>query len=404
MTDGGPAVPTTWDQLRDRLSEPTFNSATRSRVGVWIANTLELHLGTDWPERASAASRLGSLMDLHRSNPAFFRHLTTALRLESVTTLKGRRPLLASLRRDFGAGTRDHVDVQLEIATLAMSCGWDVTCEERVAPDAPPLDIVIKSAGTALPVEVKVMLVSEQNRTIERESSYFDAIVFDLLARYDVILGGQLPGIPNELGRQAIQANVEPLAIAVQADHVSRTVSVGGVDLTVTWLGAVSDGVLSTMPGPKANDAARLPEKLTPKALQATKSGARWLRLELVSGYFQLSWWWAQPFPTQVDSIVADIVAAGRDSGFDGVVVSSGLVGPGRTIDETVTHSQGAVGVRRQVNPFVSRTTVVTPLTPVGHAEVSSWVELYASEPQWLDGALSAQRLPSVTDILRQGA
>jgi hypothetical protein len=35
---------------------------------------------------------------------------------------------------------------------------------------------------------------------------------------------------------------------------------------------------------------------------------------------------------------------------------------------------------------------------------VSSWVELYASEPQWLDGALSAQRLPSVTDILRQGA
>jgi hypothetical protein len=79
-------------------------------------------------------------------------------------------------------------------------------------------------------------------------------------------------------------------------------VTVGGVDLSVTWAGTVPNGTISTIPGPLGNDAERLPRKITPKDLQATRSGARWLRLDMVSGYFQYSPWWDWPFPRQVDA------------------------------------------------------------------------------------------------------
>jgi hypothetical protein len=221
-----------------------------------------------------------------------------------------------------------------------------------------------------------------------------------LLFQYDVIVGGNFPGIPTAVGRAAIESAVVPVAREAAANRDSRVVTVEGVDLTVTWAGAVPNGTISTMPGPIGDDAERLPSKITPKDLQAARSGARWLRLDMMSGYFQYSPWWNWPFALQVDAIVREILAAAQDSIFDGVVVSSGSIGPGTIVPDLVEHSQGAIGLRQQLDPIHSRTTVVVPLTEVGSEEAAIWYSIYAAEADWLGAALSRFGLPSLAEVM----
>lgn len=396
--------PTSWKELREALSVPTFGSTSRSHLGLWIVEELERQLGSDWPERASGAKALGGVLGIHRSNPAFFRLLALALRLASTDSLAGRRHLLKSLRRDFSIGSRLHTLLQLEVAVLAETTGWQASCEERLGPDTPPLDVVMRGPNGTIPVEAKVVLVSEANREIDREHSRFDDLFMRLLCQYDVIVGGNFPGIPTEVGRAAIESAVVPVAREAAANRDLRVVTVEGVDLTVTWAGAVPNGTISTMPGPIGNDAERLPRKITPKNLQAARSGARWLRLDMVSGYFQYSPWWNWPFALQVDAIAAEILAVAQDSIFDGVVVSSGPIGPGIVEPDRVEHSGGAIGLRQQLDPMHSRTTVVVPLTEVGSEEVAIWSSIYAAEANWLDAALTRFGLPSLAEVMARSA
>lgn len=391
--------PTSWEELRDAMKVPAFGSSSRSRVGIWIVNELERQLGSDWPERASHAGVLGEMLGIDRSEPGLFRLLTLALRLASTGSLPGRSHLISALRRDFSVGSRLHAFLQLEVAVLAQASGWQPTFEERLAPNMPPLDVVLRGPKGTLPVEAKVVLVSEANREIDQEHRLFDDLFMRLLCQYDVVIGGKFPGIPTEAGRTAIESAVVAVAREAATNRDSRVVTVGGVDITVTWAGAVPHGTISTMPGPLGNDAERLPKKITPKDLQAAKSGARWLRLDMVSGYFQYSPWWNWPFARQVDAIVDEILAAAQGSIFDGVVVSSGPIGPGAIEPARVESARGAVGLRKQLDPIYSRTTVVVPLTETGADEVGIWTSIYAAEDEWLDATLSRFALPLVAEI-----
>lgn len=395
-----PAAPT-WSGIRDRLAGPSFGSATRSRVGVWVTEVLEQWLGPDWPAKAAAAGALEGLPHIHSDNRVFFDHLRLALQLESVRNVPGRKPLVHSLRSDFGPGRRLHVETQLEVATLAITTGWKAVLEERGARQSPPLDVVLRRDDATLPIEVKVVLTSDHNEEVHHEVGMFDPIYMELLFRYDVILGGTFPGVPSESGRSQLRSLLEPVAVMVAGDHMTRYVEWNDVHLSLTWLPNAQSGPGLSMPMPLQDDRERLPQKIGPKTVQATKSGARWLRLDMVGGYFQMSPWWNQPFGVKLDAIVSDLIAAGTDSGFDGIVVSSGVCLAGRQEALTIDHPSGAVGLVRQVTPIDARTTVVVPLNGSGSVEVPIWSALYDEEQRWLDWALAGAGLPALADLLR---
>lgn len=387
-----------WAEISAQFDAPTFGSAVRSAVGKWLVDVLEHRLGTEWPLRAADARALRGLGDMASSNEAFFDWLLLALRLETIKDVPGRRPVLHSLGFDLQHGVRRHVDVQLEVACLALSQGWDARFEERRSRERPPLDVVLRKDGQILPIEVRVVLTSDHNADVLRESRAIDPIVFELLARYEVVLGGNLPGIPSESGRLRLWQAVEPMAIQVSQDHQSRQVIWNGATLVLAWIGAGTQDLALNMPIPLQGDSDRLARTIATKELQASKSGARWLRLDLLGGYFQLSPWWDQPFMMQLGAFVDDVRSA-AGSNFDGVVVSSALQ-IGSRDPQTAHHDSGAIGLIRQASPIGSRTTAVIPLNPAGDALTADLADLYDSEPKWVDAALARCGQPHLTQIM----
>jgi hypothetical protein len=94
-----------------------------------------------------------------------------------------------------------HASLQLEVAVLAQATGWQASCEERLGPNTPPLDVVLRGPNGTIPVEAKVVLVSEANRKIDQEHSRFNDLFMQLLCQYDVVVGGNFPGIPSHPSR-----------------------------------------------------------------------------------------------------------------------------------------------------------------------------------------------------------
>ena len=390
-----------WASIRRAFTRPTFGSQQRSDACLQVIDILERRLGTSWPESAARARSLNGLTYMANSNPDFLEQL--ALRLEETWELSGRRSVVNSLRTDFGPGRWQHVCTQLELASLAILMGWHVSFEQPVAEGGPPLDVVLRRDGILIPIEVKSVLSSDHDDEVHQESSAFNSVYYELLTTYDVLMGGTLPGIPSEVGRAQILEALRPVAALVQRDHQARNVDVGGARLTLTWAADAQGAVELSMPMPLQDDAYRMPQKIRPKDMQATKSGARWLRLDMLGNYFYLSRWVYQPFALQVNAIVGDLLRAAEGTTFDGIVISSGRRVTGRCNPETVTHSSDATGLLRQVTPLESRSTVVLPLTEVGEKETPALVALYDDEMRWLIASLERYELPTLDVIMGGG-
>jgi hypothetical protein len=156
------------------------------------------------------------------------------------------------------------------------------------------------------------------------------------------------------------------------------------------------------MPTPLRDDRERLPGKLAPKSIQASRSGARWLRLDIVGGYFQFSPGWDLPLEQRLGLIVEDLTAATGDTDFDGVLLTSGVRGSASSETMTAVHESGAIGLLLQVTPLDGRISVVLPLTDRGRAETDQLASLYGREPEWFESALAKAGLPPVDRIMRR--
>ncbi len=390
----------TWEDVRASVLDATVESTARREVGCWVVDALERALGPDWLSNSAGERGTNVVSHMATSNPSLFRSLLLALRLEDVADTPGRRPLLRCLRSDFGPGRFEHVETQLEVATLAQSQRWAVRFEEPLRSPTAPVDVVLRASGTSVPVEVKVLLTSGHDKQAVAAARGFDPIYIRLLADFDVRVTGTFPGIPNDLGLRLIASELESIARSVQSDRVSRRVSWHGAELTLSWAGAADGDRTLTMPVPLGDDRARVRKAATVKAEQAAQSGARWLRLDLLGGYF-----WRAPgshlaLADRLPMIIDDLRDALGETTWDGVVVSSGkIVTPG--IDpEFVRHDSGAVALARPVTPVHSRITVVMPLRPAAAQLTEEWIAMYDTEPVWLEQALARRSLPSLAEIM----
>jgi hypothetical protein len=361
---------------------------------LWTTEVLERRLGAELP------SHWPELRQLANANPIFFHALTLALQLEVTSSVGGRREVIHSLTHDHGAGRSQHCQIQLELATLAVSQGWSARFEERLADKAPPVDVVLRHDGAVVPIEVKVLLMSQQNVDTLNESRAFNEIILRLL-HLDVRVTGKFPAIPNERGRAALWSAIEPIAKLVSEDRVARTVEWNGVPLRLSHF-LTTDTASLVMPTPLRDDRERLPGKLAPKSIQASRSGARWLRLDIVGGFFQFSPGWDLPLAQRLGLIVEDLTAATVDTDFDGVLLTSGLRGSASSETMTAVHESRAIGLLRQVTPLHGRISVALPLTDDGRAETDHLASFYGLETEWFDRALAKAGLPPVDEIMRR--
>lgn len=143
-------------------------------------------------------------------------------------------------------------------------------------------------------------------------------------------------------------------------------------------------------------------QTLRDKAAQALRTGATWLRVDLVDLHWQLSDWWSHPLVAKAH-IIGRMVRRGIGAGhsLDGVIVSSGLIfAQGAFTDESVTLNNQTVVLRRVARPARVRETAFIPLSDAGRKLLPLWVELYAAEPGWLDWALGTFGLSAISDII----
>jgi hypothetical protein len=363
---------------------------------LWVLETLEQRLGPKWPAKADRAGALYGIDSMAGSNPSVFENLLLALRIENAWDLAGRGPLVTALINNFDRGQREHCSIQLELAALALAQHWDVGFERVVGSETRRVDVLLSSDSHVVPIEVKIVFPSNRELEANREARSMDSIVADFFIFHGVILEGSFPGILSDIGRSQLREALTPLAKLVQSDHRARTARFPNFAITVRPAGEASGSELS-MPMPYFDQAARMAERIEPKHLQATESGARWLRVDVLGNYFPERMY--VPFPVAVDEIVEEVRDAAAGMTFDGVALS-GTQNTGPRTAETVHHSTGATGLIRQVTPLASRMFVAVPLTEAGREEVSLFEALYNDESGWLDSALQHRELATADSIV----
>jgi len=195
---------------------------------------------------------------------------------------------------------------------------------------------------------------------------------------------------------------LEVVASQVAADRVARPVDHPGSRVQVLPGGEVPAGTSFIGPIAAHRGWPRTVAKLREKAEQARLSGARWLRADVLDGLWQFTPWAQWPLPAKTQELAgATRAALGQVDWLDGVVLSSGLaVGQGQFTAESFRTDDGAMGLRRLVDPVRVREVIVIPIRPDGVDVASRWVELYGAEEGWLEWALNKVGLPSAGEVL----
>jgi hypothetical protein len=110
--------------------------------------------------------------------------------------------------------------------------------------------------------------------------------------------------------------------------------------------------------------------------------------------------WWAKPLADQLGAIVEDPKVEWAGQGFEGVILSSGLVVNTAGVPEVASHPSGALACTCRVTPLQMRTTVVVPIASSAKALAPGLAALYAQEPDWLNAAMANAGLPPLAGAL----
>ena len=143
-----------------------------------------------------------------------------------------------------------------------------------------------------------------------------------------------------------------------------------------------------------------LSQILRDKVKQMQRSGATWLRIDLMDGLWQFSAWSQSPLGPKTEAMSGAVRAAlGGLSGIRGVVMSSSCATTMSRLTGQSTLVDGTYGLVRDLGNFKGRETLVIPLVEDAEAEALAWVHLYDSEPSWLDTALGELGHPPMSEL-----
>ena len=135
-----------WADLK-RFMTTSGRSADWEAAGLWALEALETRLGSAWPgwawERHGPHQPPALLLWPSAHTVAFAELLELALRLESLDRVPGAAKVRDKLRQDPQPHQLSHVQLQLELASLAARRTPDVKLETKFLGASTPADVVI---------------------------------------------------------------------------------------------------------------------------------------------------------------------------------------------------------------------------------------------------------------------
>jgi hypothetical protein len=255
-------------------------------AGVWALEVLESQLSSDW--LAKSIQREGSppseVTSASFHAVAYAELLTLAASLELGKQIPGMARIRSSLKTDFREESRRHAFAQIELAMLAMHSEVAVSLEKRLEVGSPQVDALLSKGSVVVPVEVRIVLLDESTRAGRHLADILSAGLMQLQFSGDVIFDGTIAEDITEDDVASLLA-AAGAATTVAVDQ-SRSVRVEHplTDLQAVPFTLAAPGTTLTIPAGTGPGIRRVSWILRSKVEQTAKSGATWLRVDLLDG------------------------------------------------------------------------------------------------------------------------
>jgi hypothetical protein len=397
-----PSSPT-WQTFRDDLDRAARPGAWTT-AARWALDALSEHLGRDWPQRALAVEArdgqqlpfFSALMKIGSHTIALAQALEWALRLRLLQSEDGFADLKRDLRGDLTVGRILHTDLELLVAGLARRAGWPLRLEPTLARASPPADVLIDSPTARLSVEVRVL--TERVGARERRQRIDDVVdhLTLLAATRSVWLEGSIGEPLDDVAVEALERWIESESPNVHEGRASA-LRLGSTDVRLVQrrgaLGSLRSAAVTDDLWPRTISA------IASKARRMSESGASWLRLTLLTGFFAFTPWAQRPLDEKLDMLADSLRSSLGDEIPHGVVVSSGAARFPGPVPEEVAHTEAGIAIRCGVSPLRGRETLILPFTAAGNEAAMAWLDLARNERDWLQWAMSQAGLPDLSEI-----
>lgn len=385
--------------------ERPARSTEWTKAGMWALDQLDELLGQDWPELAWRSFGLLPVPLEYAAGHvvAYAQILELALRLRLLRHVDGWGDVRRDLQRDRRSERALHVSLQLETAACALRLGWPVQLEPREPAEGKPADVRFHGPAGPITAEAKALLPSA---SAEAHHRGLDAAIGQLTieaAARGLILGGEIDVVPTDDDVSAVLEWMTDATGFVRAGGAIPAFRKAGLNLCLTRSDDVNPPGLR---GPRFNEdlLSRMLDQLQRKARQAAAAGAKWLRVDALTGLWRFTAWGRLPLRAKLDQLGQEVRAAmadGRRGQLHGVVLCSaaGLY-PGDVTNERTRVDEGLLGLRQAVLPHRARECLVISLSPDGHPEADDWSTLLQARASWLPWALAEAELPDLERIL----
>lgn len=382
-------------------------------VVQWALDHHERFFGDSWLTAMAEARRhpLLSPYDWPLSNVLpVIQLLERACRIDCLT--EEPRLALASQHK-IDAVEFEHLELLLEVASLATRAGWHVQIERPVVSGRKP-DLRLERGGAAFTVEVTRMAMDRDMRKLDRWSDHMSLRLQKAQMDTGVSIAVTAQRSLDSLEAEAFVEAVSAAAAATGRDGMDRAFAQFGCHAEIR---PSDDAPMFSFEGPATSSDAygRLATRLVSKARQTLGGPPAWIRLDEVGGMFMLTDWSRQALPTQLAQLSDNVqVTLGEFPHVRGVILTGGAApwNSGTREDSAVAAREdadaiGPAALVRRLPGGRARRTFVVPLRaqrivlrPHVEAEPVQW---YSNEGSWLDWALQQRGFGSLDTLLRVG-
>jgi hypothetical protein len=316
-----------------------------------------------------------------------------ALAFERLQGAEGLPSLRKSIKRGTDQGRFASLRLQVRMAALARSAGFDVALEPLIPGGETKADLAIRREGIELGVEAFAVL---RDKCTRDASAWLDGVQHELRRIGEQFRADFEGTVEAPLGEEETVVWLEEARRYAQlcAQGMSLPpLEAGGVVLVVE---NGEPGGKSSFKMPTVSYGERLSSRLSEKAAQTKRSGAQWLLIDSLDHLWHMTQWARQSTEQKGEQLAALFRHELRDaSHLLGVVISDGaaLMRPAAP-EQTVERGGGEfIALARRADAWHIRETVIVPLRPGAEEAVPLWRLILDAESGWVAKELQVNGL-----------
>lgn len=392
--------PMMWSDWASLFDDSQCLTPLGLRVAHWAVSVLERTLGSDFLQRAAAASRTHPIFSLGfwpgaNDVPWVYANLfqlASQIELLIQSRSKHWRKVLQAIRSNLEAVSWIHSLLQLELASLGLRAAWQVAFEPQLV-NGRFADVCLTREEGQLLVETVSMRMS----TREQEAvTFFHTLIqqIDLLEmRHNVYMSGSLGNPLSEEEHCQWLREIETAASSVAqngiirlvANHKGGRVEIAREQMTSEIVKLQSESITE-------DGWSRLVARLNDKDQQAKGAGPVWVRLEEHGGLWQFTSLQRMTLQERLDvlvSILQDDLASFPN--LAGVIVAPAILWAGKTAPEKLSariEKKGGIALRSSLPGHRVRESIIVLQAGQPQEEATVFADWYEQEITWLDWAL----------------